>query len=231
MEQTAVRGRVEGKRILVTQADRFMGPAIAKRLREEGAEVIEDTAVPRGIAGGQAIAERHGPVDVLVANLAMPPHPALVDITSDEDWLALFDALVHPLMGLVRSTAGWMKAAGGGRIIGMSSAAPLRGIAKNSAYCAARGAQNAYLRAAGLELARNNILVCAIAQNYVANDTYYPPGLTEDASFLQRMRAVVPAGRIGDPEETAALALFLASEAGFMPGQIFPLAGGWTTTL
>lgn len=224
-------GRLEGKRILVTQADRFMGPVIARRFRDEGGEVIEDCNAPRGIDGGRSVAERHGAVDVLVANLALPPHPALVDETRDADWHALFDALVHPLMGLVGTMARYMKASGGGRIIGMTSAAPLRGIPKNSAYCAARGAQNAYLRAAGMELARNDVLVCAIAQNYVANDTYYPPGLTEDERFLERMRAVVPAGRIGDPEETAALALFLASEAGFIPGQIIPLAGGWTTTL
>lgn len=224
-------GRLEGRRVLITQADRFMGPVISLRFRAEGAEVIDDTTGPRGIDGGRAIAERHGAVDVLVANLALPPHPALVDETTESDWHALFDALVHPLMGLVGTTSRYMKAAGGGRIIGMTSAAPLRGIPKNSAYCAARGAQNAYLRAAGVELARNDILVCAIAQNYVANDTYYPAGLTEDERFLERMRAVVPAGRIGDPEETASLALFLATEAGFMPGQIIPLSGGWTTTL
>ena len=223
--------RLNGRRILVTQADRFMGPVIVERFRAEGGEVIADTTAPRGIDEGRAIAERHGTVDVVIANLAFPPTPALVDATSAESWHALFDALVHPLMGLVSVCAGQMKAAGGGRIIGLTSAAPLRGIPKNSAYCAARGAQNAYLRAAGLELARNDILVCAIAQNYVANDTYYPPGLTEDPQFLQRMRGVVPAGRIGEPAETAALALFLASEAGFMPGQIIPLAGGWTTTL
>ena len=60
---------------------------------------------------------------------------------------------------------------------------------------------------------------------------YYPPGLTEDETFLKRMRGVVPAQGLGQPEETAALALFLATEAGFMPGQIIPLAGGWSTTL
>lgn len=224
-------GRLTGKRILVTQADRFMGPAIAERFRAEGGQVIADTDAPRSVEDGAAIAERHGPVDVLVANLAVPPTPALVDATTDADWHTLFNALVHPLMGLVRASVGPMKAQGGGRIIGMSSAAPLRGIPRNSAYCAARGAQNAYLRAAGLELARNQVLVCTIAQNYVANDTYYPPGLTEDEQFLQRMRQVVPEQRIGSPDDTAALALFLATEAGFMPGQIFPLTGGWTTTL
>lgn len=220
-----------GKRVLVTHADRFMGPPVAARMRAAGAEVIEDTSVPRGIDAGAAVVEAAGPVDVLFANLAWPPTPALVDAIDDGDWNDLFDTLVHPLMGMVRIAARAMKAAGAGRIIGMTSAAPLRGIPRNSAYCAARGAQNAFLRAAGLELARDGVLVTAIAQNYVHNDTYYPPGLTEDEQFLARMRQVVPAQRIGAPEETASLALFLATEAGFMPGQIFPLAGGWTTTL
>ena len=94
-----------------------------------------------------------------------------------------------------------------------------------------RGAQNAFLRAAGLELARDHIAVAATAQNYIENDTYYPPELLKDERFLSRMQEVVPAQHIGDPEATADLALFLATEAQFMPGQIFPLSGGWTTTL
>ncbi|MEE4298673.1 MAG: SDR family oxidoreductase [Pseudomonadales bacterium] len=223
--------RLAGRRVLVTHADRFMGVPVAERFRAEGAEVIADTSTPRSAAEGAAIVDAVGAVDVLFANLAWPPTPALVTDTSDEDWHALFDVLVHPLMGLVRAAAKAMKTSGSGRIIGMTSAAPLRGIPRNAAYCAARGAQNAYLRSAGLELARDGVLVTAIAQNYVENDTYYPPGLTEDEQFLTRMRTVVPAQRLGQPEETAALALFLATEAGFVPGQIFPLAGGWTTTL
>jgi 2-keto-3-deoxy-L-fuconate dehydrogenase len=220
-----------GKRVLVTHADRFMGAPVAERFREAGAEVVADVRVPRGVDEGSAIVEDAGPVDVLFANLAWPPTPALVTEIATDDWQTLFDVLVHPLLGMVRTAAASMKAVGAGRIIGMTSAAPLRGIPRNAAYCAARGAQNAFLRAAGLELARDGVLVTAIAQNYVENDTYYPPGLTEDEQFLSRMRAVVPMQRLGRAEETAALALFLATEAGFVPGQIFPLAGGWTTTL
>lgn len=223
--------RLAGKRVLITHADRFMGAPVADRFRSEGAEVISDRSIPRSIDAGAAVVEAAGTIDILFANLAWPPTPALVTAVENDDWHALFDVLVHPLLGMVRTAAASMKAAGGGRIIGMTSAAPLRGIARNSAYCAARGAQNAFLRASGLELARDGILVTAIAQNYVENDTYYPPGLTEDEQFLARMRGVVPAQRLGDPAETAALALFLATEAGFMPGQIIPLAGGWTTTL
>jgi len=224
-------GRLEGKRVLVTHAERFMGAPVAARFREEGADVIADTSIPRSAAEGAAIVEAAGALDVVFANLAWPPTPALVTEQTDDDWTTLFDTLVHPLMGIVRAAAKTMKAAGSGRIVGMTSAAPLRGIPRNSAYCAARGAQNAYLRAAGLELARDEILVTAIAQNYVENDTYYPPGLTEDETFLKRMRGVVPAQRLGQPEETAALALFLATDANFMPGQIIPLSGGWATTL
>lgn len=224
-------GRLEGKRVLVTHAERFMGAPVAARFREEGADVVTDTSIPRSAAEGAAIVEAAGTIDVVFANLAWPPTPALVTDQTDDDWTTLFDTLVHPLMGMVRAAAKIMKAGNGGRIVGMTSAAPLRGIPRNSAYCAARGAQNAYLRAAGLELARDDILVTAIAQNYVENDTYYPPGLTEDETFLKRMRGVVPAQRLGLPEETAALALFLATEANFMPGQIIPLSGGWATTL
>ena len=223
--------RLAGKRVLVTHADRFMGTPVAERFRSEGAEVIADASIPRSIDAGAAVVEAAGPIDILFANLAWPPTPALVTAIEDDDWHVLFDVLVHPLLGMVRSAARGMKARGGGRIIGMTSAAPLRGIPRNAAYCAARGAQNAFLRASGLELARDDVLVTAIAQNYVENDTYYPPGLTVDEAFLARMRGVVPAQRLGEPTETAALALFLATEAGFMPGQIIPLAGGWTTTL
>ena len=139
-------------------------------------------------------------LDVLVANLAFPPQPALVDAIEDGDWHALFDHLVHPLKGLLRGAAKRMKAAGGGRIIAVTSAA-LRGIPKNGAYCAARGAQNAFLRAAGLELARDHIAVAAIAQNYIENDTYYPPELLKDERFLSpHAWEVVSAQHIGDPK-------------------------------
>lgn len=223
--------RLAGRRVLVTAAETYMGPAIAATFRDAGAEVIADTRRPSGIEEGANAVTDAGEIDVLVANLAYPASPALADEQEDAVWLALFDALVHPLMGMVRAAAAGMKARGEGRIVAVTSAAPLRGVPRASAYCAARGAQNAYLRAAGVELARDGVLVSAIAQNYVENDTYYPPELIENEHFVERMKSAVPAGRIADPEETANLALYLAAEASFMPGQIIPLAGGWTTTL
>ncbi|MGB1141679.1 MAG: SDR family oxidoreductase, partial [Halioglobus sp.] len=109
--------------------------------------------------------------------------------------------------------------------------APLRGIPHASAYCAARGAQNAFLRATGLELAKYGVQVNAIAQNYVRNDTYYPDDMLEQERFRAHLAAVVPGKRVAESQETAHLALYLASkECTHMVGQIVPLAGGWTTT-
>jgi 2-keto-3-deoxy-L-fuconate dehydrogenase len=115
-----------------------------------------------------------------------------------------------------------------GKIVAITSAAPLRGVARASAYCAARGAQNAFVRAAGLELAASNVQLNSVAQNYVRNDTYFPQGLVESERFQQHVAHNVPARRIAEGWESAELALFLASDkSDFMAGQNVPFAGGW----
>ena len=60
--------RLAGKRVLVTHADRFMGAPVAERFREEGADVVADTSIPRSAADGEAIVEAAGAVDVVFAN-------------------------------------------------------------------------------------------------------------------------------------------------------------------
>lgn len=223
--------RLAGKRVLVTMADRYMGPAIVELFRAEGADVVDDRRDLTQDGAADAAVSEAGAIDVLVANLAEPPHQAPVGAIDDADWHRLFDVLVHPLMRLVRAATPAMVERGSGKIVAVTSAAPLRGIPLVSGYCAARGAQNAFIRAVGLELARNGVHVNAIAQNYVHNDTYYPPGLTEDERFVERMRQVVPVRRLGEGRETAELALYLASEhSGFMVGQVLPFAGGWVTS-
>ena len=79
-------------------------------------------------------------------------------------------------------------------------------------------------------MARSNIQVNAIAQNYINNDTYYPDDLLKDERFINHLNRNVPTKKIGSPEETAELAAYLASEqCNHMVGQILPLAGGWAT--
>jgi len=222
---------LEHRKVLVTQSDDYMGPALAERFGEAGAEVI---AVPGRITAKSAVdalvAACPEP-DVVVANLAAGPSPHVVGEIEDAEWDELFDVMVRPLMWIVRAFAPGMTERGAGKIVAMTSAAPLRGIPATSAYCAARGAQNAFVRAAGLELARGNVQLNAVAQNYVHNEAYYPDALVATERFQKSLARNVPTQRLAHAHESADLALFLASpKSDFIVGQVVPFAGGWTTT-
>lgn len=224
--------RLDGKKALITNADRYMGEPIAKLFADEGAEVILNTADLTVEGAAEAAVEAAGPLDILVANLAEDKEQMdFLHNIRDEDWFGFFDRLVHPLMRLTRAAVPPMVERGAGKVVVITSAAPLRGIPKCSAYCAARGAQNAFVRAIGLEVARNNVQVNAIAQNYVENPSYYPEEMLADEKMMERMMRVVPTKRLAKGWESAELALFLASDkSDFMVGQVVPFAGGWATT-
>jgi len=223
--------RLEGKRVLITQVDDYMGPAIRDLFTAEAAAVQTwDGAVPDGDALSNAC-NQVGEIDVLVANLAHDPCNTPVAEIADDNWYSLFDALVHPLMRLVRHYAPQFAERGHGKIVAVTSAAPLRGIPGSTAYCAARGAQNSFIRASGLEFAQHNVQINAIAQNYVSNPAYYPDELVETERFRKHLQRNVPIRRVARPDETAELALFLASNnSDFIVGQVVPFSGGWVTT-
>ncbi len=138
--------------------------------------------------------------------------------------------MVHPLMRLVRAVAPSMIARGSGSIVAITSSSPLRRMAPHAiSYVAARAAQNAYVRSAGHDLARHGVRLNAVAQNFVANDTYYPPAVLANPKFQERLEREVPARRIGRPEETAELVLFLAGPTStFIFGQVISHDGGWS---
>ena len=121
-----------------------------------------------------------------------------------------------------------MKARSSGKILIMGSASALRGMKRASTYSAARGAQLAYVQAAGVELAQMNIQVNAIAQNFVDNPTYFPPEVKSNPKFVQRLASDVPLGRLVSAEEDAQYAAYLCSDnADCFVGQVFPVCGGW----
>jgi 2-keto-3-deoxy-L-fuconate dehydrogenase len=221
--------RLAGRRILVTSATTYMGPAIAELFAAEGADLVTDDGdLIEPDAPARLIAAT-GHIDVLVANLDLPAYGASTGDIEDDPWLAGFDAMVHPLMRLVRAVAPQMIERRSGVIVAITSSSPLRRMSPQTiSYVTARAAQNAFVRSAGHDLARHNIRLNAIAQNFVANDTYYPPELLANERFQERLSREVPARRIGDPRETAELALFLASETSFVFGQIISSDGGWT---
>ena len=144
------------RRALITCADRYMGRAIATKFRQLDIDVIEDDSPLTSNAEVDRVIAEAGRIDILVANLAEPPMTGPVHAIDDADWQRLFARLVDPLMHLVRAVTPQMLERQSGKIIAVTSAAPLKGIANNAAYCAARGAQNGFIKAVGLELARSD---------------------------------------------------------------------------
>jgi len=213
---------------LITCVDKYMGEAIKQKFESLNIDVITGASPMTSEAEVNELVSNAGAIDILVANLAEPPMTGPVQNIENRDWNKLFDSLVHPLMYLVRAVTPQMLERKSGKIIAVTSAAPLKGIANNAAYCAARGAQNGFIKAVGLELARSNIQVNAIAQNYINNNTYYPDDILQNEKFLQHIKRNVPTNKVGAASETAELAAYLASEhCQHMIGQLIPLAGGW----
>jgi 2-keto-3-deoxy-L-fuconate dehydrogenase len=219
---------LQGLRILVTQADVFMGPALCQTLAAHGAEVLADTQDLTPVDAPKRMVEQHGCIDVLLVNLAMPAPSTLAAEVGEDEWRAVFDTMVHPLPRLVKAVLPQMQSRGSGKILVMGSASALRGMKRASSYSAARGAQLAYVQAVGVELAPMNIQVNAIAQNFVDNPTYFPPEVQANPRFIERMKREVPLGRLVKAEEDAEFAAYLCSpNADCFVGQVFPMSGGW----
>jgi 2-keto-3-deoxy-L-fuconate dehydrogenase len=219
-----------GKRVLITQADAFMGPVLCAVFAEHGAAVIADSGSLLAPEAPAALIEAVGIVDILVANLALPaPATPAVEV-SDTEWEQVFATLVHPLPRLVRAVLPQMIERRAGKILVMGSASALRGMKRAASYSAARGAQLAYVQAVGVEVAPHNVQVNAIAQNFVDNPTYFPPEVQANPRFQERLRREVPLGRLVGAREDAEFAAYLCSApADCFVGQIFPVCGGWVS--
>lgn len=219
---------LQGKRVLLTQSDEFMGPALQRVFGALGATVIADTRPLDAPQAAAQVVAQAGDVDVLLAHLALPAPSTAVAALGDDEWRRVFAHLADPLPRLARALMPQFSARGGGRIVVIGSAAALRGQKRTSSYSAARGAQIAWVRAAGLELARQNIQLNAIAQNFVDNPTYFPPEVQANPRFQERLKREVPLGRLVSADEDALFAAYLASDAAAcFVGQVFPVCGGW----
>ncbi len=216
------------KRILITQAEDFMGPALCDFLKKCGATVIANPTILTAPESAKHVIDEAGEIDILIINLAIrDPAHALPDIT-EEEWATAFDVMVHPLPRLLRAVLPGMKKRGGGKIIVMGSASALKGIKKNATYASARGAQLAFVQSAGVELARDNIQLNAVAQIFVENPTYFPPEVQHDPRFQEKLKREVPLGRLVSAEEDCAFVAYLCSDyANCFVGQVFPMSGGW----
>ena len=146
--------RLDGQRILLTQAHDFMGPALTEVFTRLGATVIADARpLADDAAAPTAMVAAAGQVDVLVLHLSLPAPSTPAQDVSDTEWREVFAHLVDPMPRLVAAVLPQMLARRAGRILLMGSAGALRGQRRTASYSAARGAQLAYVQSVGLELA------------------------------------------------------------------------------
>ena len=221
--------RLNGKRILITQAADYMGPATVELFREHGAEVIPDETDLRVPGAAEQVVKDAGPIDVLMATLAAPANLGKMAVDMDDDtWAEMFDVMVHPLHRLTRAVLPQMYERRAGKIVVFGSATGVKALEGVSAYGAARAAQVGYVRTAGAEAAHHNVQINLIAQNWVENPAYFPPQFIESDEFKAMLALNVPLGRLATAREDALFALFLASnESDFFVGQAIPFSGGW----
>ncbi|MDZ7669944.1 MAG: SDR family oxidoreductase [Gammaproteobacteria bacterium] len=228
-EAAGSTGRLQGQRVVITQADDYMGPATAELFAREGAEVIADSRDLTEPGACEALIAEAGRVDVLIANLASANFAGIAATELDDAaWATAFDMMVHPLHRLTRAVLPQMRERRRGKIVVYGSATALKGMKTLCAYSAARAAQVGYVQSVGVEAAPDNVQVNLIAQNYVENPVYYPESLRNNERFQASLKRQVPLGRLATAEEDARFALFLASdESDFFVGQAIPFSGGW----
>ena len=143
--------RLAGKRVLITQAEEYMGPAIIELFSEQGAEIIADTSDLTQQGSVESVVASAGEIDVLIANLAAPANLGMSAVdTDDETWETTFNVMVHPLHRLCRSVPPGMYERGSGKVVVIGSATGVKAFEGVVAYGAARHAQVGYVRAVGI---------------------------------------------------------------------------------
>lgn len=253
--------RLEGKIALITGAAKGLGAADARLFAQEGATVIladVDDDCGRRLAeeiGGQAcyerldvrdeaawkvlidsIVARHGRLDILVNNAGVVELGTPETIMAD-DYRFIMAVSVDGVVFGTKHAIRVMRASGGGAIVNMASVAAIQGEANVAAYCAAKGAVDAYTRATavycshnGLGIRANSVLPGGIDTPMVRALPAKRAGVAADP-FQQRPQAAA-VNRLGNAEDVAQLVLFLASdESSFINGQSHVIDDSASVTL
>lgn len=221
--------RSTSRRVLVTDAEKFVGPAAVDRFTIEGDQVTAHAEPLRSRAELDALVVEEGPFDVVVANLEAPitvtPATQHDDATVDE----LHARLVKPLFWIFAACLPAMIEAGRGWVVVPTSATALRTASNQIAgYEAARATQVAIVRSVGWEVAGRGVRVNGIAPNFIENPSYFPPETVADPAFREAVRREVPAQRLGRGDEAAAALWWLASpESSYVVGSVIATDGGW----
>jgi 3-oxoacyl-[acyl-carrier protein] reductase len=237
--------------VLITGASRGIGRAIALRFAREGAGIginyrqneaaAEATAAEVSTLGGEplllpgdasdaaavvttfdALLSRWGRIDVLVNNAGIV-RDALLLRMSDDDWDRVVETNLRSAFLCTRAALRPMLRQRSGRIVNVASISGIRGNAGQANYSATKAGLIGFTKSVAREVASRGITVNAVAPGLIETDiTVQMPAKAREALLEQ-----IPLGRMGTPDEVAALVGFLASsEAGYITGQAIVLDGG-----
>ncbi|MFE5298371.1 SDR family NAD(P)-dependent oxidoreductase [Streptomyces sp. NPDC056632] len=227
-EQEARLFAAEGARVVLADVLDGPGEALAKELGEERALYVhlDVTSEADWTAAVAAAKERFGRIDGLVNNAGILRFNELVSTPLDEFQAIVQVNQVGCFLG-IKSVAPEIEAAGGGTIVNTASYTGVTGMAGVGAYAASKHAVLGLTRVAAVELAGKGIRVNAVCPGAIDTPMSNPEGV-DPAATAELYRNLVPLGRIGRPEEVAALALFLTAEdSSYVTGQPFVIDGGW----
>ena len=251
----AEQKRFEGRTFLVTGASSGIGRATARALGSEGANVVlagrrrerlDEVAREIAAAGGEALAvtgdvrdeaacaawvkaavERFGALDGLVNAAGVLGNGSVMDTTTAE-WRRVMDANVDGLFFMTRAAAEALKARKGAIVNVASVAGGVRPYGGLAAYCVSKAAVDMFTRCAALDFAPHGVRVNAVNPGVVVTELHtVSQAIADYPAFLERSKTTHPLGRVGSPEEIAALILFLMSdEAGWITGDTVSIDGG-----
>ena len=214
---------------LVTGGTRGIGAAIAERLRADGwtvatlsrngADVSADVSDPDAVRQAfERVRANYGPVLVLVNNAGVREDGLAIRM-SPEEWQRVVDVNLSGAFHCTRHALDDMLKARWGRIVNISSVVAEHGNPGQANYAAAKAGLLGFTRTIAREMARKGITCNAVTPGLIETDM--TAGVADD------LKAAVPAGRVGRPEEVAAAVAFLAGEdAAYVNGATLPIDGG-----